>query len=90
MRTAAQALKCAIVRICADPPESPCYTGLGAGVAGARKSPARGPGVEGRMLTVREKVETVPGFGVTYRIRRRTWLLFGVLPVAWTRETERG
>ncbi|WP_375263222.1 hypothetical protein [Palleronia sp.] len=42
------------------------------------------------MIEVRETVETVPGFGVTYRVKRRTWLLFGVIPVAWSRETVRG
>lgn len=42
------------------------------------------------MLTVREKTTTIPGFGVTYRVTERTWLLFGMVPVMWWRATERG
>ena len=42
------------------------------------------------MMKVRETIRTVPGFGVTYRIKRRTWLLFGVVPIAWSETMERG
>ena len=42
------------------------------------------------MLTVRESVEIVPGFGVTYRITRRTLLMFGLLPIMCWTSTERG
>ena len=49
----------------------------------------REAGWEISMLSVRETFDVVPGFGVTYRIRRRTWLLFGLLPVMWSEQTER-
>lgn len=41
------------------------------------------------MLRVRETYEVLQGFGVRYRITRRTWWLFGVLPVAWATRMER-
>lgn len=52
------------------------------------KKPARG-GRRLDMLKLRETTETITGFGVRYRITRRTWLLFGILPVAWSETTER-
>lgn len=55
-----------------------------------KEKPGAGPGLEGIVLKVKETIEVVQGFGVTYRIKRRTWLLFGVLPLLWVQNTERG
>lgn len=56
-----------------------------------KRKPGAGPGLGEDMsvLRVRETVEVIPGFGVTYQVRRRTWLLFGIIPLVWAREIER-
>ncbi|WP_254915488.1 hypothetical protein [Haematobacter massiliensis] len=41
------------------------------------------------MIKVRESFELVQGFGCSYRVVRRTWLLFGFIPVAWEKRMER-
>ncbi|WP_254915610.1 hypothetical protein [Haematobacter massiliensis] len=41
------------------------------------------------MIKVRDSVEIVQGFGCRYRVVRRTWMLFGLIPVAWETRTER-
>lgn len=41
------------------------------------------------MLKACETFEAMPVFGVTYQIRRRTRLMFGVIPLAWSQETLR-
>lgn len=53
-----------------------------------KKPPGGGKGAV--LIKVREEIQVVPGFGVTYRITRRTWLLFGIIPIAWSKETKRG
>lgn len=55
---------------------------------GQRETRHRG-GVGAVMLKARESNKTLSGFGVTYRITRCTWLLFGVIPLAWSKEVLR-